>query len=205
MARIEAGVLHEITIGSLAPGARLDEAKLTEQFGVSRTPVREALSRLLAQGVLVPCEKRGVQVAMYSREQLAQVFEAMREIEVACARAAAQRLTLLSRAEILEKQEACLDASKKGNRHDYLLANEEFHAAIYRATCNPYLAAIARDFRHRTGPFRSKKFATKQDLVASAKSHQMLIDQLFSEDSRVASEGMRNHMDDSFISALKAN
>ncbi len=203
--RIEAELLEDISAGLIAPGTRLDEVKLTERFGVSRTPVREALTRLTAQGILVPGEKRGVRVAEYSREELAQMFESMHEIEAACARIASQRLTLLSRAEIEAAQAICIQASEKGELLEYMRANEAFHLAIYRATGNPYMAEIATEFRRRTGPFRAKKFASKEDMVASARSHEALIGNIFSEDSRAASEGMRAHMTASFMQTLAVN
>lgn len=203
--RIEQGLMEEIAIGGLIPGQRLDEVGLAERFGASRTPVREALSRLTAQGVLVAGEKRGVFVAKYTREELSQIFEAMHEIESACARIVATRLNLLTRSEIENAQSACLAAAESGDRTAYLRANEAFHMAIYNATGNPYMAEIALEFRRRTGPFRAKKFATKEDLIASAQNHQELIDDIFSEDSATASKSMRDHMTVSFMQALKAN
>lgn len=202
---IETTLMNEIAAGGLAPGERLDEVKLTERFGVSRTPVREALSRLVAQGILIPGEKRGVRVAQYTREELAQVFEAMHEIESACARIAAQRLTLLARLEIETAQAACVEAAHAGDRMAYLRANESLHAAIYLATGNPYMAEIASEFRRRTGPFRAKKFESQADLIASAESHEKLIASIFSEDSDTASDGMRAHMAVSFKQTLAAN
>ena len=203
--RIEATLMEEIAAGELEPGVRLDEASLAARFEASRTPVREALTRLTAQGILVEGEKRGVFVAQYTREELAQIFEAMHEIETACARIASQRLTLLSRTDIVSAQTNCISAAKSGDRSAYLRANEAFHMAIYNATGNPYMAEIAYEFRRRTGPFRAKKFQTKKDLIASAQSHQDLIDDIFSEDSIAASKGMRNHMTESFLQALQAN
>lgn len=203
--RIEAALKEDIAAGVLSPGERLDEVKLTERFGVSRTPVREALSRLVAQGILIPGEKRGVRVAQYTREELAQVFEAMQEIEDACARVASQRLTLLAKLEIETAQDACMKAAETGERIAYQRANEDLHETIYRATGNPYLAEIASEFRRRTGPFRAKKFATKADLIASAKSHEVLIASIFSEDSDAASDGMRAHMAASFKQTLAVN
>jgi DNA-binding GntR family transcriptional regulator len=203
--RIEAELLEDISAGMIPPGTRLDEVKLTERFGVSRTPIREALTRLTAQGILVPGEKRGVRVAEYSREQLAQIFESMHEIEAACARIASQRLTLLSRSEIEIAQAACVAAAEQGELVNYMRANEAFHTAIYRATGNPYMIEIASEFRGRTGPFRAKKFAGKAEMVASAQSHEDLISNIFSEDSRAASEGMRAHMTASFMQTLAAN
>lgn len=203
--RIEAALMDDIAAGALKPGARLDETRLAERFGVSRTPVREALSRLAAQGIVVAGDKRGVQIAEYTREQLAQIFEAMHEIETVCARLAAQRMTLLARAEIEAAQARCVDAAKAGDLAAYLRANEAFHMAIYRATGNPYIRELASDFRRRTGPFRAKKFASADDLIASAESHEELLRSIFSEDSESASEGMRAHMTESFMQVLAAN
>ncbi|MEM9317988.1 MAG: GntR family transcriptional regulator [Pseudomonadota bacterium] len=202
---IEVALVDDIAAGVLQPGERLDEVRLTERFGVSRTPVREALKQLVGQGILIPGEKRGVRVAEYSRAQLAQIFEAMHEIEAACARIVAQRLTLLSRAEIEAAQAHCITAAEAGDVPAYLRANEAFHETIYQATGNPYMAGIAADFRRRTGPFRAKKFAGKADLIASAKSHEDLIASIFSEDSKAASDGMRAHMTASFMQTLAAN
>jgi len=203
--RIETALMDDIAAGALAPGERLDEVKLTERFGVSRTPVREALGRLTAQGILVPGEKRGVRVARYSREELAQIFETMHEIETACARMASQRLTLLVRAEIEAAQAKCVVAAQSGDLQRYMRANEAFHLTIYRATGNPYMAELASDFRRRTGPFRAKKFASKADLIASAESHESLIAGIFSEDSKAAADGMRAHMTASFLQTLALN
>ena len=201
--KIEHALIEEISAGELSPGQHLDENGLATRFGVSRTPVREALSRLTAQGVLVYGSRRGIFVAEYTREELSQIFEAMHEIEAACARIVSQRLNFLARSEIEAAQSDCEKAAKAGNRKDYLRANEEFHMAIYRATGNPYIAEIASDFRRRTGPFRAKKFSSRADLIASAEGHQALMKDIFSEDSTTAFNGMRSHMTESFLQALK--
>jgi len=202
---IEQALMDDIAAGALRPGERLDEVSLSERFNVSRTPVREALGRLAALGILVAGEKRGVRVAEYSREELGHIFETMHEIEAACARIAAQRLTLLARAEIEAAQARCVEAAESGDVPAYLRANEAFHAAIYRATGNPFMAEMAADFRRRTGPFRAKKFAGKADLIASAKSHEELIAGIFSADAKTAADGMRAHMQAAFIQTLAAN
>lgn len=202
---IEAQLVDDISAGVLAPGLRLDEASLAKRFGASRTPVREALSRLTAQGILVPAERRGVQIAEYSREQLGQIFEAMHEIEIACARIAAQRLTLLTRMEIETAQATCVEAAEAGDRAAFLRANERFHQTIYRATGNPYMAQLAGDFRRRTGPFRAKKFLTKADLILAAEAHERLMQDIFTRNSDTASDGMTAYMTQSLTKALAAN
>ena len=203
--RIESVLLDDIAAGLLQPGERLDETKLAERFGVSRTPVREALSRLTAQGVLVAGEKRGVRVAQYSREELAQMFEAMQEIESICARLANQRLTLLGRSEIEAAQTDCRAAAEANDRIAYIRANEALHMSIYRATDNPYIFELASDFRRKTGPFRAKKLESQADLQASVRNHEDLLAKIFSGDSQVAVDGMRQHMTESFMRVLAAN
>jgi len=203
--RIETALLDDIAAGSLAPGARLDETKLADRFGVSRTPVREALSRLTAQGVLVAGEKRGVHVAQYTLEELSQMFEAMQEIESICARLASQRLSLLARSEIEAAQAHCAETAAQNDRLGYIKANEALHMAIYRATGNPYIQELASDFRRKTGPFRAKKLRTQEDLLRSVENHVDLLAKIFSEDSQVAVDGMRKHMTESFMQILAAN
>jgi DNA-binding GntR family transcriptional regulator len=202
---IQTALAEDIAIGALQPGERLDETRLSARFSVSRTPVREALSRLTAQGILVQGPGRGVRVADYTRAELAEMLEAMHEIEVACARIAAQRLTLLDRAAIEAAQAECLERAEAGDRPGYLRANEAFHAAIYRATGNRWIQEMAADFRRRTGPFRAKRLVSGEDLMASARSHGALIASIFSADSRTAVDGMRAHMTTSFLETLAAN
>ena len=203
--RIEAELMNDIAIGRLEPGERLDETKLAERFNVSRTPVREALNRLAAQGVLTKSRGKGLRVAEYSREEMAQMFEAMHEIEAICARLASQRLSLLARSNIEVAQAECESAAKAGDLQRYLKANEKLHFLIYQATENPYICEIASNFRRKTGPFRAKKFRAKEDLLASARAHAVLIDKIFSADPDAAVRGMREHMNDSFMRVLKAN
>ena len=150
--RIAEALTADIAAGLLAPGERLDETRLAERFGTSRTPVREALAALAAHGILVAEPRRGVRVASYTREQLSQMFETMQELEATCARLAAQRLTLLSRSAIETAQAECRAAAGAGDVPRYRQANEAFHKAIYAATQNPYMAGIAAEFRSRTGP-----------------------------------------------------
>ncbi|NSX53535.1 GntR family transcriptional regulator [Parasulfitobacter algicola] len=203
--KIESVLLDDIAAGLLQPGERLDETKLAQRFGVSRTPVREALSRLTAQGVLIAGEKRGVRVAEYSREELSQMFEAMQEIESICARLANQRLTLLNRSEIEAAQANCKTAAQANDRIAYIRANEALHMAIYRATDNPYIFELASDFRRKTGPFRAKKLESQADLIASVANHEDLLAKIFSGDSQMAVDGMRQHMTESFMRVLAVN
>lgn len=203
--RIETALIDEISVGRIAPGERLDETRIALRFGASRTPVREALNRMLAQGILVSGERRGVRVAEYSHEELAQMFEAMYEIEAACARMAAQRMTLLGRSRLEAAHAGCIAAAETGDIPTYLRANEAFHLTIYDAIGNRFIAELALDFRKRTGPFRAKRFRTRDDLIASAQSHQEIVDSIVSADRTTAEAGMRSHLSAAFLQVLAAN
>lgn len=82
-----------ILTGSFEDGDRLDEIRLAEKFGVSRTPVREAFQRLVASGLAIQIPRRGVFVALPGPVELVEMFETMAEIEAVCARLAAMRIS----------------------------------------------------------------------------------------------------------------
>ena len=84
---------EDILTGALRPGDRLDEMSLAERFGVSRTPIREALFHLAAAGLIDNRPKRGAIVAEIGPRQLVEMFEVMAELEGMCARLAARRAT----------------------------------------------------------------------------------------------------------------
>ncbi len=199
---IEDTLRTDIASGQINVAERLDETKLAERFSASRTPVREALNRLVAQGILVSSGRRGVWVTEYTREELGQMFEAMHEIEALCAGMAAKRLTLLARSSIEAAQAECISAAEANDLPGFLRANEAFHMAIYKATQNPFIYDLASGFRQRTGPFRARKFSTGEDLVKSAKSHELIIEHLFSTNSEAAASQMGQHMKDTFMTVL---
>lgn len=201
--RIESTLLLEISNGTLEPGARLDEHGLAERFGVSRTPVREALGRLVAINVITHRGKRGFVVTEYTNEELGHIFEMTQEIEVACARIASQRLNLMSRTLIEQAQAKCLEAAQSNDRAGFLLANEAFHAAIYEATKNTFMAELATSLRRKATAARNRKYATHADLIEGAEQHQTLIEAIFSGDVEIATHSMRRHTQDRFMEMLK--
>ena len=82
-----------IVTGSFADGERLDEIRLSEHFGVSRTPIREALQKLVASGLVEQRPRRGVFVVEPGPVELVQMFEAMAELEASCGHLAAKRIS----------------------------------------------------------------------------------------------------------------
>src|SRR4051794_6437927 len=97
---IRVKLADEITSGHLAPGAEIDEQAVAERFGVSRTPVREALRDLAALGLVEIEPRRGVRVAAMTADRLGEMFEVMAETEALCARLATYRMTAVERPEL---------------------------------------------------------------------------------------------------------
>lgn len=95
--RIRLALADEITSGMLAPGTQLDEQQLGDRFGASRTPVREALRQLAAEGLVEMRPRRGAVVAAMTAERVFEMFELSAEIEALCVRLAAWRMTPLER------------------------------------------------------------------------------------------------------------
>src|SRR6476661_6744984 len=90
--RLKDEIENEIAAGRLLPGMRLDEVSLAARYGVSRTPIREALHSLAASGLIEVRPHRGTIVAEVSPDRLFEMFEVMGEMEAMCARHAARRM-----------------------------------------------------------------------------------------------------------------
>lgn len=112
--RLRDQIENEILTGALGPGHRLDEVSLATRFGVSRTPIREALMQLAATGLIEMRPRRGAIVAEVGPERLVQMFEVMAELESFAGRAATRRHTEDDKARLLEALEACRKAAETG-------------------------------------------------------------------------------------------
>ena len=104
--RLSQQLADDIADGALAPGTKLDAQSLARRFDVSRTPVRETQSRLASSGLVEKQAHRGVVVATVSLERLLQMFEVMTELEGACARFAAERMSAAEKRALAESRGA---------------------------------------------------------------------------------------------------
>ena len=125
----------------MAPNAELDEVRISNEMGFSRTPIREALIRLASDGLVVLAQNRSARVAPLDLDQLPQILEALELYERATTRWAALR-RLPTHIELLEQRNAEFEqASAGGNPRLIVEANWMFHDAINQACGNKFLAA----------------------------------------------------------------
>ena len=142
---IEQGILT----GEFADGVRLDEVRLCDRFGVSRTPVREALNQLAASGLIEIRPRRGAFVRVPGFVEVVEMFEVMGELEALCGRLAAKRISDAQLTQFRTACQACEAAEAAGNANGYYRENELFHQLLYEASGNydvVWLLAIALGF-----------------------------------------------------------
>jgi DNA-binding GntR family transcriptional regulator len=142
MQRVYAQVREDIIGLRLAPGADLDEAGLEERFGVSRTPVREALIRLASDGLVVLLPNRGARVTHIDISDVPQLFEALELCQRATLCWAAMRGTGSDLAELRNANRRFLEAARSGDSERMGDANKEFHMAIGGMCGNRYFESL---------------------------------------------------------------
>lgn len=192
--RVAYAVEQDILAGRLAPGAPLDEAALGARFGVSRTPVREAL-RLLAMTGLVELRWRsGAVVASPTVGEMVDLFETVAELEAVAARLAAERAGPAERAAIEAAYAACCDAADGEDANLYFDRNGAFHAAIRQGAGNAVLAAEIERLDKRLKPYR--RFVTfRPGRTATALlEHDAIAAALAARDGEAAAREMRAHV-----------
>jgi DNA-binding GntR family transcriptional regulator len=184
----------EIVRGALQPGAALDELELARRFGVSRTPVREAIRQLAASGLVEARAHRGAVVARPSAEHLVGMFETMAELEGLCAGLAAERMTRVERHALAIAHEEMRFLIHIGDLQRFQDVNEAFHSAIYVGTRNAYLAEITLATRARVQPFRRAQFRNLGRLAKSCAEHEQVVIAIDRGDRERAANVMRAHI-----------
>ncbi|HVJ54684.1 MAG TPA: GntR family transcriptional regulator [Aliidongia sp.] len=191
---IRVGLADEITSGHLHPGAELDEHEIAKRFGVSRTPVREALRELASAGLVSIQPRRGVRVAALTPDHLGDLFELMAETEAMCARLATYRMTANERFALQSLHRNSLAAVRADDVNAYDALNRDFHAAIYRGTHNESLVKHASQLRLRLAPYRRAQLRSDQRLKQSHAEHEAILAQMLRGDGAEAELTMRAHM-----------
>jgi DNA-binding GntR family transcriptional regulator len=185
---------QDIVTGTLRPGERLDEQTLAARFGVSRTPIREALMQLASAGLIQLQPRRGAFVASLSLREVIERFEVMAALEGACGALAARRLTDEERARLLEAHEACIHEAPRGDTDTYYYANERFHRVLYEACHNAYLAEQARLLHDRLKPYRRLQLRARSRVATSLAEHQAVVDAVLAGDGERAERALKDHI-----------
>ncbi|MGC1494160.1 MAG: GntR family transcriptional regulator [Sulfitobacter sp.] len=193
-------ILDAIDVGTYRPGDRLVENELAERFGVSRTPVREALQRLETQSLLAR-DGRSLIVASLDHNQTAELYVVRGELEGLAARLAARHATVEEIRVLREMVET--DNALIASPTALALANRRFHKQIHLASHNRYLVQQL-DLVHR-----SMALMTTSSLAAEGRGeiaqaeHDRIVAMIEARDEDGADEALRTHISVAFVTRLK--
>lgn len=193
-------ILEAIDVGVFRPGDRLVESELAERFGVSRTPIREALQRLETQSLLAR-DGRSLIVASLDHNQMAELYVVRRELEGLAAALAARHATeeeVRILREMVEEDNALID-----NPAALARANRRFHKQVHLASHNRYLVQQL-DLVYRTMALMTTTSLAAAGRTRIAQSeHSAIVSAIEAKDEKAAGEALREHISVAFITRLK--
>ena len=184
----------EIASNRLKQGARLEEEALAKRFGVSRTPIREALQMLSASGLVELRPRRGAIVASLRLENLLEMFEVMAEQEALCGRLAARRMSDEERQALVTQHEICGRAGLGGDADLYYEENSQFHNIIYDGTHNRFLASEVKQLQHRLRAYRRLQLRLQGRMHSSFAEHSAITEAVVNGDEEQAGKLLRAHV-----------
>ncbi|RTL25021.1 MAG: GntR family transcriptional regulator [Rhodocyclaceae bacterium] len=185
---------ERIVTGVYPPGMRLDEQELAAAFGVSRTPIREALIQLASIGLVEIRPRRGATVPEMSADRLCEMFEVMAELESMCGRLAARRILPAELARLRDAHQACEEARDAGKPDLYYQLNEVFHRRIYEASHNGFLAEQATALHRRLRPYRRLQLRVRNRMQSSFSEHAGIVEAIVAGDGEQAASLLRAHV-----------
>lgn len=193
--RVRQSIESEILNRRRLPGSGIDDREIARQFNVSRTPVREALLRLAAEGLVEIVPRAGMFVRRYGAAELVAMLEALAETESVLAKLAARRAT----DDMLARMDVALSGTDRAadtlDQLAYTTANAELHDVIYASTNNPVLVQQVLSIRKMLAMYRRRGFDKAGRIVESNQEHHRIVAAIRAGDEDRASAEMRFHID----------
>jgi DNA-binding GntR family transcriptional regulator len=188
---------EEILSGAIASGTRLGEAELATRLSVSRTPIREALTRLAAEGLVELQPNRGARVATWTTDELREIFELRLRLEPYAVRQAVPRLTVTQLAELDDLAAAMERVGRPGREQDLnaiVELNRRFHGLFIEAAGAAPLAAALRGVTHASVVHQNFHDYTPDALRRSLNHHVEMVAAARAADGDWAEAIMRAHL-----------
>jgi len=180
---------HELT-----PGTWIDEQKLAEQYGISRTPLREALKVLASEGLVELKPRRGCYVTEISRQDLDDIFPLIALLEGRCAAEAVARAETADIAALREIHNRLEAAARDGRIDAFFEANQEFHRHIQELAGNRWLLTVIQDLRTVLKLSRLHSLSLEGRLQQSLDEHRLIMSALESGEAGRAEKTMHDHL-----------
>ncbi|MDX2264510.1 MAG: GntR family transcriptional regulator [Hyphomicrobiales bacterium] len=192
--KVRSKLEHDILTFVIKPGEKLDETRLAEVNGVSRTPVREALRQLAASGLVDMRPHRGAVARRLSLGEIVELFELMSMLEGLCVRLAAKRAMIQQLAAIRAAHEHCRTHIESESLDAYYKANEQFHETIYHASGNAALIKQTIQLRDRLKPFRRYQLNRINRVQESFAEHDRIVAAIENGAAAAAEELIQDHL-----------
>ena len=180
---------HELT-----PGDWIDEQKLAEQYGISRTPLREALKVLASEGLVDLKPRRGCYVTEISRQDIDDIFPLMAMLEGRCAFVAVQLAKPSDIRQLKAIHEKLELAAKEGRIDAFFEANQEFHRRIQELANNRWLLSVTQDLRKVLKLSRLYSLSLEGRLQQSLEEHRTIMTAFETGDAEKAEKSMHDHL-----------
>lgn len=190
VARLKRMIVEE----GLAPATRLREKELSERFGISRTPLREALKILATDGLVELLPNRGAQVADVSGEAIRETFEVLAGLEGLAARLACARGTDAQIGEVRALHERMIAAFETGDRTAYFALNQAIHRAIVAMAGNAVLADMHERLNQRARFARLSANFARDRWAAAVAEHEAILAALEARDGAKLEKLMSRHI-----------
>ena len=174
---------QRIVEGQLAPGAKLNERELAQALNVSRTPLREAIKMLAAEGLVELLPNRGAVVAQMSEQDVSDTFEVIAGLEGQSGELAAQRISETELAEIRALHFEMMAAWTRRDLPTYYRINAQIHTLINAAARNPVLAQTWRNVNARLQALRFRSNFDEAKWKRAVKEHERMVELLAARDA----------------------
>jgi DNA-binding GntR family transcriptional regulator len=172
---------------------RLDERQLAQDFGISRTPVREAMAQLEREGFVRSVPRRGVYVVRKTKTEVIEMITAWAALESMAARLITEKATEEQIAALRQMFATFEDGALRAHLDEYSEANIEFHQSIIRMSGNGTLISLAENLFTHMRMIRRKTIVEKDRIERSIRDHMNIIEALEARDTVRAEELVRNH------------
>lgn len=178
----------------MLPGDRVTESGLAEQLHVSKTPVREALLRLQAMGLVEPDGVRGGRVVAASGHAIRSAYEVRAALELHAAYLAAERASDVAVAAIVRLAHTSLEAAVSHDVQEFRVQDRQFHLAIADSTGNQRLGSLIKDAVVLTWTLRMRDVPLADDSVECARQHDRIAAAIEQRDKPAAAQAMFQHL-----------
>lgn len=193
---VRIGLETDILSGRVPPGSVIDETEISKRYGVSRTPVREAIFLIVQAGLIRKEARKRAIVAEIDIDDFFGLFETLAELEGLSAKFAAERMSRAERFELARIHETAAEQLLRGEIDDYSALGRAFHALILGGSKNSTLIRITSELANRLIPYRRFQVTLEGGLQRNQDDHDIILAAIQARDAEAANRAMRKHTQD---------